>query len=151
PDLTVHATDHLEIPPVRMLRRLAHWTERVEALRARELHIQLLEIARRDIVQRQVARNRGHRLRRSRMTKRLPDEHADLALVLHTRRRAREHERSASPDRRRRRLQEQQRLLRHLVAQLTRMRGIVAPNADDLAGPALVWHGKSVPMEPYAR
>ena len=60
------------------------------------------------------------------------DDDAELRFVLDARALRREHDDAAVADERRRRLQEEERLGGDLVAELLRVRGVVAPDAQDL-------------------
>ena len=69
------------------------------------------------------------------------DHHRQLALVVDPLADRQELDRVAGSDHRRRRLQEQQRFLGDLHAELGRVRGVVLPHADDLRGQ----HGRQQP------
>jgi hypothetical protein len=62
------------------------------------------------------------------------DDHRELRLVVHSAHPRRVEDGLARADHRRGRLEEEQRLLRHRLASLRRVIGVVAPDRDDLRG-----------------
>ena len=107
--------------------------ERVEALGARELHVLLLEVARGHVARARVPEDVARaRSARATLFARLPMTTASSASCST---RALSGGRTIAPpgpSERRRRLQEEQRLGRHLVAELLGVRRVVAADADDL-------------------
>ena len=139
----VDAADHLERTPVLVRPHVADGAECVEALRPRELDVELLQVACGHVVKRQEAGDDAHGLCRRHVPCTRADHHADLGLVLDALCVRRQHDCFAAADQRGGRLQEKQRPLRHVVAEFPGMRRVVAPDADDLCGG--LWGPDGVP------
>jgi hypothetical protein len=118
----------------RVARLGADGAEAVEPLRARPLPVALLEVARRDVVERHNAAQGAHGfgLRRPRQAR--ADHDADLPFELHALGRGGEQDGLALGDHARRRLEEEERRRGDLVAQLPGVIAVVATDADDLPG-----------------
>ena len=123
-----------EVPPVELPggRRGTHGAERVEALGPGPLPVRLLEVPGGHVVERCVPGDDVHGVRFRHPPAPPADHDRDLPLVLDAGGFRWQHDALAITDQRRRRLEEQERPLGHVVAELPGVGDVVAADADDL-------------------
>src|SRR5439155_10863753 len=107
--------------------------EGVRRLPTRPLPIRELQVARTDVVETDVAAHRLERALFRDAAYALSDHDAELGLVVHPFRHARDDDRLARPDQGVRPLRKEERRARQLGALLLRVVAVVEPDADDLA------------------
>jgi hypothetical protein len=109
-------------------------TDRRCRILARETHVALLEIARRDVVHAGVPQDEVERRSLRHGPRGATDDHPQLPLVVDAPARGRQPDRLEVGDQRRRGFEEQERLGRNVVTELRRVRSVIAADSHDLGG-----------------